>query len=268
MPCVLVLLPPSEGKTAPRRGRPLDLESMSSPSLTSARADVVTALERLASTDPYAARRALGLSDRQTAELARGARLTSAPTAPAASVYTGVLYDALGHRTLSAAAKRRATRDVLVFSALFGVLRLNDRIPAYRLSGGTDLPGIGPLAAHWRSPLASAMAEALGRGVVLDLRSGDYAALWRPSTEHVDRVVVARVVQEVRRGGTIARVVVSHHNKATKGRLVRDLLESGSAPRTVDALVPSCQQIGYRVEVGPEPRAGRPHTVDIVVTAL
>ena len=176
-----------------------------------------------------------------------------------------MLFDALDHATMTADARRRAARSVLVFSGLFGVLRLGDRIPAYRLSGDTDLPGVGPLATHWRAPLDEALHDAVGRGVVLDLRSGAYTALWPPSPDLADRIVAARVVQDVRRGGTTARVVVSHHNKATKGRLVRALLESGASPRSVDALVAACQAAGFRVEVGPEPRPGRPHTVDVVV---
>lgn len=265
---VLVLLPPSEGKTPARSGRPLDLGTLSSPSLTPARSRVVTALVRLAADDPARARRVLRLSERQTAELTRDAHLLDEPAAPASSVYTGVLFDALDHLTLSPAAKRRAARDVVVFSGLFGMLRLTDRIPAYRLSGDTDLPGVGPLPAHWRGPLDAAMHDIVGHRIVLDLRSGAYAALWRPAGDLADRVVTARVVQEVWRGGGTARVVVSHHNKATKGRLVRALLESGTAPRTVDGLIAACQQAGYRVEPGPDPRPGSPHTVDIVVSSL
>ena len=38
---VLILLPPSEGKDVPRRGRPLDLADLSFPDLTGARSRVL-----------------------------------------------------------------------------------------------------------------------------------------------------------------------------------------------------------------------------------
>jgi hypothetical protein len=41
---VLILLPPSEGKAAPRRGKPLDLAVLSSPELTTARTTLLSAL--------------------------------------------------------------------------------------------------------------------------------------------------------------------------------------------------------------------------------
>ncbi|HYQ33051.1 MAG TPA: peroxide stress protein YaaA, partial [Lapillicoccus sp.] len=41
---MLVLLPPSEGKTVPRRGRSLDLSTLSFPGLTTARQAVLRSL--------------------------------------------------------------------------------------------------------------------------------------------------------------------------------------------------------------------------------
>ena len=41
---MLLLLPPSEGKTAPRRGAPVDLDTLSSPALNPLRATVLDAL--------------------------------------------------------------------------------------------------------------------------------------------------------------------------------------------------------------------------------
>ncbi|MCP6204789.1 hypothetical protein NL465_29225, partial [Klebsiella pneumoniae] len=44
---MLILLPPSEGKTAPRRGKPLDLDAITAPGLTPAREAVIDALGEL-----------------------------------------------------------------------------------------------------------------------------------------------------------------------------------------------------------------------------
>lgn len=262
---VLVLLPPSEGKTAPRRGKPLDLDTLSFPGLTSTREEVLDALVSLASSSPARALEVLGLSPRQTDEVARDAHLASAPTAAASTIYSGVLYDALDLASLDAASKRRAQRSVVIASALFGALRLGDRIPAYRLSGDVSLPGIGPLATAWRDPLALAMTEAAGRGLVVDLRSGTYAAMWKPTGDVASRTVAVRVLQQMPDG---SRKVVSHFNKATKGRLLRHWLETAPDPRAAEDLADACASMGVVVELGEKPRAGSARRLDVVVTDL
>src|SRR6478609_1942205 len=94
----LILLPPSEGKWAPARGKRINLASLSFPSLTPLRD---------------------GLLDYE---------LRRAPTTTAARLYTGVLYAALDIATLP----RGAARNIVIISAQFGALRPGDRVPAYR----------------------------------------------------------------------------------------------------------------------------------------
>ncbi len=262
---MLVLLPPSEGKTGPRRGKALDLDTLAFPELTHTRERVLDALVALTRTSPERALEVLGLSPRQGDEVARDAALETAPTAQAGLVYTGVLYDALDVPTLDTAARRRANRMLVVQSALFGALRLTDRIPAYRLSGDANLPGLGSLTALWRDPLALAMTAAASRGLVVDLRSGTYAALWRPTGETADRTVSVRVLQEMPDG---SRTVVSHFNKATKGRLVRQWLVDGVDPRTAEDLAGACESAGVVAELGPRPKPGRARGLDVVVSDL
>ncbi len=262
---MLVLLPPSEGKTVPTRGRPLDLGTLSFPALTATRELVLDTLVALARSDPQRALGVLGLSARQIDEVERDAVLTTAPTAPAARVYSGVLYEALDLASLDAPARRRAARQLVVSSALFGALRVGDRIPAYRLSGDTSLPGLGPVASVWRDPLATAMTEASGRALVVDLRPGVYAAMWRPTGAVAGRCVSVRVLQEMPDG---SRKVVSHFNKATKGRLVRQWLQDGADPRDADDLADACEKAGYVVELGPRTRAGSVRGLDVVVSDL
>lgn len=263
---MLVLLPPSEGKASGVSGRPLDLSRLSLPSLTQARTTVTAALAGLCSGDGDKAMRALGLTEGLRGEIARNAGLLSAPTLPVGKLYTGVLYDALGLGSLDTAAKRRAARWLLVCSGLWGGLRLNDRVPAYRCPMGARLPGLGPLAGFWREPMAAALPEAAGRGLVLDLRSSAYSAVWRPSGELASRTATVRVVRVTMVNGQPKRTVVSHFNKATKGRLVRDLLVAGddltSAPELVDAL----RGLGYPVDAEAPSAPGRPWALDVLVT--
>ncbi|MEP9382862.1 peroxide stress protein YaaA [Nocardioides sp. KR10-350] len=258
---MLILLPPSEGKTAPRRGAPLDLEALSVPVLTDAREAVVDALVELCVTRPEDAVGILGIPKTQPELVALNAGLREAPTARADRVYTGVVYDALDPATLSTAAKRRAASRVMVTSSVFGLVGLGDRIPAYRLSGDTTLPRLGGVQAHWRRHLGPGVLEALGGGLLVDLRSGTYAAFWH-AQEVAERAATVRVLHEV--NGT--RKVVSHFNKATKGRIVRALLECGANPRTPAALADALRDLGWTVEPGEPSRNGT--RLDVVVSEL
>ncbi len=263
---MLILLPPSEGKSAPRRGKALDLAGLSFPSLAAARADVLDALVSLCTTDqdgdPSKAAEVLGLGRTQTDEVLRNAALREAPTARADEVYSGVLYEALDLPTLEASARRRATSRIAIASALFGLVRPGDRIPAYRLSGTVSLPGIGPVATYWGSRLDEAVREAAGKGLVVDLRSSTYASFWRPDSEQARKVVTVRVLHEV----DGVRKVVSHFNKATKGRLVRSLLQDGGNPGTPARFAELLRGLGWTVEVGPAGRHGT--QLDVVVAEL
>lgn len=259
---MLVLLPPSEGKSSPRTGAPLDLSTLSFPALTEQRKQVLHALVELTTHHPEQALATLGLSPGQRHEVDRDAGLLTAPAAPAGRIYTGVLYDALGLATLDAAARRRARAALVISSALFGAVRITDRIPAYRLSAGVTLPGVGGLNSSWRAPLADAMAEAAGRGLVVDLRSSGYAAMWSPDPAVAERTVTVRVLHE-RPDGT--RAVVSHFNKATKGRLVRALLTGGGSPRDPESLAELCHALGFSVDLAPATGRGAARRLDVVV---
>lgn len=204
----------------------------------------------------------LGLGATQAGLVDLDRRVATAATARADRVYTGVLYDALGFANLSPAARRRSASRVAITSSLFGLLRPGDRIPSYRLSGDISLPRLGPVAKVWRATLEPAVREALGSGLLVDLRSTTYAAFWRPPTDLAPRVVTVRVLHE--RDGT--RQAVSHLNKATKGRIVRALLEDGRDSRSPAALAGLLRDLGWQVEEGTPARSGT--CLDVVVEAL
>lgn len=225
---VLILLPPSEGKTAPVRGDALDLASLSSPALGPTREAVLDALVA-ASARPDAVD-VLGVGAGIADEVARNLDLRTAPTAQARHVYTGVLYAAAGLDRLTPTARRRAADAVRVVSGLWGLVGPEDRIPAYRLSMGVDLPGVGPLAAAWREPLREVLdARAASGELVVDCRSATYLAAWRPERAAQRSWVQVRVLREV----AGRRSVVSHHAKHTRGVLTRHLVSRrGNAPTT------------------------------------
>jgi len=249
---VLVLLPPSETKRAGGDGPPLGSCALSFPELDPLRKELADELAELAADVP-ASRTALGLSPRQDGEIARNAELWTSPTAPSLHRYTGVLYDALDAGSLRGAAAARARARLVVGSALFGLLRADDPVPAYRLSAGSALPGRPTLAARWR-PLLDPVLGALAAGeTVVDLRSGSYAALGR-----APGAVTVNVLAERSDG---SRAVVSHFNKAHKGRLARALAVTRAEPSDAAGVAAVARRAGMRAE-----RRGASH-LDVIVPA-
>jgi len=236
---VIVLLPPSETKHVGGDGPPLRLEALSSPELGPLRESLVDELVELAA-DPSACRQALGISASQHAEIERNAALRSAATMPAIARYTGVLYDALDVGSLRGASAARARTRLAVGSALFGLLRADDPVPAYRLSATSKLPGQPTLASRWRPLLEPVLAQLASNELVVDLRSGSYAALGRlPGAVKVD------VLAEHPDG---RRTVVSHFNKAHKGRLARALATTKAEPDDAAHVAAVARRAGMRVE--------------------
>ncbi len=202
---MLVLLPPSRGQAAPGHGRRAGLSTLVYSRLRAPRERLIDAV------DP---------------------RLRTAPAIPAAELYTGVLFTALGLPDLP-------WGGVLIASALWGVVRPGDRIPAYRLEMSAKPPGIGALAAYWREPLGAVLPD---RGLVLDLRSGAYAAAWQPRrATHL----TVRAFTEAPDG---TRTVISHMVKRVRGEVARLVLQAGGAERP-DEVAEIATAGGLRVEL-------------------
>lgn len=275
---MLILLPPSEGKTAPDAGPRLDLAGLlGAGSLTAPRRTVMEALAAVSATPEAAS--VLGLGARSAAEAGLNLVLDQAPCAPAWALYTGVLYDAAAVRDLGAdsAAAAVLARSVLIFSGLWGAVRATDLLPDHRLSMGVNLPGTGRLASFWKPRLTPAMDTLLaghdpagaGSGarphrLVVDCRSGAYSPAWQPTTaQAAGGLVTVRVrVESLRPDGS--RQVVSHHAKHTRGLLTGLLvrvLASGSLPEDASAeavaSVAAELEAVYDVELGAPDRAGR-----------
>ncbi|MGW2673634.1 YaaA family protein [Kocuria rhizophila] len=218
---MLILLPPSESKTAPAEGAPLDMAALDLSALTPHRERLVRLLAQVSGGED--ALQVLGVGPSLADDVARNRELRTAPAAPALEVYTGVLYDALDADSLSAEAKRVAEESLLVVSALWGAVRPTDRIPAYRLSMGTALPDTGKLSSWWKPRLTPVLDELAADQVVVDCRSAAYAAAWKAPAP---RTVTVRVEQEKADG---TRSVVSHHAKHTRGVVARQLCEAAAS---------------------------------------
>ena len=258
---MLLLLPPSEGKTAPSAGEPLNLRGLSEASLTRHRRTVLTALVRASRSTEALSLLKVGPS--LVDDVRRNRLLKTAPTAPANEVYTGVLYEAAGLGTLPAGGAQRADRWIRTVSALWGLVTPTDRIPAYRLSMGAALPDVGPLARSWRAPLAAVLDPIARERLVVDCRSAPYAAAW-PGCGRGPGHVSVSVLREL----DGRRTVVSHFAKHTRGVLTRHLVlreepEPGTPRDLLEAageLVGGALRDATLREVGP----GR-HVLELVV---
>jgi len=236
---VIVLLPPSETKRGRGDGPPLRLEELGNPALNPMRSALVDELVDLAS-DIQVCRSALGVSPSQDAEIERNAALRAASTLPAIRRYTGVLYDALDIDSLRGAEAKRASSRLMIGSALFGLLRTDDQVPAYRLSATSKLPGKPSLAMRWRPLLEPLLTELSNDNLIVDLRSGSYVGLGKAST-----AVRVDVLAEHPDG---RRTVVTHFNKAHKGRLARALASTRAEPNDAAAVATVARRTGMRVE--------------------
>lgn len=253
---MLILLPPSEGKTPAPGDTALDLDGLTFPELTE---DRCTALETLIKVSAHeGALDVLGVGATLSEQVARNVRLRSEPTAPAHDVYSGVLYEALDYRSMTPTAKKRADHGVLIMSALFGAVTPQDRIPAYRLSMGTQLPGLGRLSSWWKPRLAEPLNAYAHGHLVIDCRSADYAAAWKAP--------LGSIAVRVFRESQGERTVVSHMAKQTRGELARYLLtRRGRPPRTAEELLTIASK-RWKAELQPS-RSGRAGSLDLVLPA-
>ncbi|MGW6175319.1 YaaA family protein [Arthrobacter sp. NPDC055138] len=252
---MLILLPPSEGKTAAAKGHPFELQDLQFPELNPAREEVLAALAHISQSPDALAQ--LGVGASLAAEVERNTRLHDEPSAPAHTVYSGVLYDALGYRTMTATQKRKADAAVVVISALWGAIGFADSIPAYRLSMSVGLPETGKLASYWKKRLPEALDAHAEGHLLVDCRSSTYAAAWTPEPA---RTVVVNVFQE--RNGK--RTVVSHFAKHTRGELARHLLtRRGKAPETPAALLKVAQEV-WQAELV-DGTARKAHALNIIL---
>lgn len=252
---MLILLPPSEGKTPAITGPGFDPDRLHFPQLTDARKLVLAALsEASTAADAHAV---LGVGASLAAEVRRNAVLHAEPCAPAHRIYSGVLYDALGYADLTAAQQSKADAAVVVISGLWGALGFSDPIPAYRLSMAVKLPETGKLAAFWKPRLAEVLTGHAAGHLVVDCRSSTYAAAWTPEPARAAAVNVFQI-----RNGK--RTVVSHFAKHTRGELARHLLtRTGSDPATPEQLLAAAQE-KWEAELVPA-TARKPFQLNIIL---
>lgn len=241
---MLLILPPSEtkrdgGDTSSR----LELKQLGFASLTPARRTALAALAQL-STSVEQSTRALKLGSTQAFEVERNRSLRRSPVMPAIERYTGVIYDAMDAASMSATCRAFAADHLAIASALFGLLRAEDTIPAYRLSHDSRLPGIS-LGKLWRAPVTAELEQR--SGLVLDLRSEAYSGLGRAPSR-----AGSYYLRVLTQGADGQRAALSHFNKHAKGEFTRRVLDSGVDHPDADSLIAWARASKISLDFGSE----------------
>lgn len=220
----VVLLPPSKGK-ADGGTEPAYTEVVDRGALGGSRRRVLDHVGAAAvAVEDAALARLAGVAARDVhATRAQLAGLDTAPTLPARVRYTGVVHNNAGLAHLDAAT---AGAEVLVLSALLGVVESEEPVPAYRLELAASLPPLGGLATFWRDAMADHLAARLAGRQVLDLLPGAHARAVAPGVRAAAEVVQVRFETPAGRAANAART------KVAKGRLVAQLLAAPGAEST------------------------------------
>lgn len=244
-----ILLPPSAGKTTKESTNHLQLEKLwQAEHLTQTRRQLIDDVQNTALLADAA--QIFKLGPKNAHEISQNLEVYDAPALAAWQLYDGVLYEAAKFAQIFSSGapaqggqhpagqyqgaqcqadqpqglQRQLEELALVFSALFGPVRLTDLITPHRLSGSVKLPGQGTVASIWSKPLKELLAQQLSGHVVVDLRSAEYGAMYRPvrGGECLTlNIAVAKV-----NPATGKRSVVSHWAKHTRGLLAGALLRA------------------------------------------
>ena len=247
-----ILLPPSAGKTTKESTNHLQLEKLwQAEHLTQTRRQLINDVQNTALLADAA--QIFKLGPKNAHEISQNLEIYDAPALAAWQLYDGVLYEAAKFAQIfsygacaqdgqgqgqgnqpqgsgqsqadqSQGLQRQLEELTLVFSALFGPVRLTDLITPHRLSGSVKLPGQGSVASIWSKALKELLTQQLSGHVVVDLRSAEYGAMYRP-TRGSDCLLLNIAVAKVN-PATGKRSVVSHWAKHTRGLLAGALLRA------------------------------------------
>lgn len=249
-----ILLPPSAGKTTKESTNHLQLEKLwQAEHLTQTRRQLIDDVQNTALLADAA--QIFKLGPKNAHEISQNLEVYDAPALAAWQLYDGVLYQAAKFAQIfssgdssqgsqSQGGQRQGSQSqgnqpqggqgqleelTLVFSALFGPVRLTDLITPHRLSGSVKLPGQGSVASIWSKALKEMLTQQLSGHVIVDLRSAEYGAMYRP-LRGGECVMLNIGVAKVN-PATGKRSVVSHWAKHTRGLLAGALLRAVASGR-------------------------------------
>lgn len=157
----------------------------------------------------------------------RYASFHDAPSLPALTAYTGIVFKRIDPASFTPADFEYAQEHLNITSFLYGLLRPLDRIRPYRLEGDAVLPGDDEQTrfAFWQSRLTDAFIDKIRAdgGVLLNAASGEMKRLfdWRRLAREV-RVITPEF--RIREGGRLKTIVI--YTKMCRGEMTRHILKN------------------------------------------
>ena len=231
---VLILVPAPRTQATPTVGDPVDPDLLSYPSLSSARTAVLEASG------------------------ATGLRVV--PAVPAVDLYGGLLLDA-ALDGLDAAGRRRAQDWIVLVSAVWGALRLDDRVPADRIDMCDRPPGLGHLVQYWQEPFSGVFPQAMGDGLMVDCRSDEYVLTWRPTGAQSERWVYLKPVRDA----TFERGSQGSMARRMRGVVLQRILADGVDHRQPEELAAALAE-HFTLRLSEPERDGKPWMLRVVQT--
>ena len=168
-------------------------------------------------------------------------------TSAAIEIYDGVLYQGLGWGSLSEIVKKQANAQVLIVSALFGLVKPLDQIFQYKTKIDSKF---------WRDSIAT-VSKKFAKELVIDCRSSTYKSVWSINPENTVDVRVFKVVNG-------ERLVITHMSKKYRGELTRHLLMHKSEPQTPTEVQAIAAEL-FECELHP-PIDGQPWALDLLIS--
>jgi hypothetical protein len=164
---------------------------------------------------------------------------------PAIAVYSGVLYKALDYPSLTASAKARCEKSVVIISAKYGALSPSDRIEFYKekINSAAMRPIVEKKLAQYKHNL------------IVDCRSSTYQGVWSAPADATVAIRASTVVDGERK-------VITHMSKKTRGEVTRALLVSRSIPKTPEDIYAIISE-KYPCALTP-PKDGDPWVLEVI----
>ena len=134
---------------------------------------------------------------------------------PAITVYTGVLYAALGWEELTAAEQKKGANSIAIISAKYGVVRPLDLIEPYKekINNKKMAPQVADVLDDKESEL------------IIDCRSSTYQTVWQSPVAITVEIKVFTKVEG-------AKKVITHMSKKTRGEVTCEILRAPEIPKT------------------------------------
>lgn len=231
---MLIFLPPSENKTPATTTETNKFENLSFPQLNNYRKEIYTKLIEISKTPE--AKQNLHLGKNSNQEIKRNINLHKEPINQAIKIYTGVLYEALNYASFNETNKQKAEQSILIFSALWGIIKISDKIPAYRLNTKTKLHPKQTINSIWKEALQDTLNQICKEKIILDCRSTPYKNFWKPPNK---KLVTTKIVQKI----ADKEKTISHMAKKTRGKLANHLLtRKQGTPTTLTQLLEASQE--------------------------